>query len=133
MIKWQELYSTGLPEIDSQHKTLFVFVNDFEESINESRGKEYIFSYFHILEAYVQAHFQFEEDCMEKYHCPAAEENKIAHTKFVECVINFKSQLQNKKINEEQAIQLHNFLEKWITNHIIKTDAQLKPCVHRKI
>lgn len=131
MIKWQEKYTTGLKEVDDQHKILFVFFNDFEESIKESRGMAYIFSYFSVLEAYAVAHFQYEEECMEKYRCPAAEVNKIAHQKFIENVVSVRAQLESKQFTDEQAAQLHQFLEQWITGHIIGTDAQLRPCVHR--
>ena len=56
MIKWQDTYATGSEPIDKQHRLLFDIFNDFEDHINDGRGKEYMEKCFPLLDAYAKAH-----------------------------------------------------------------------------
>ena len=131
MIKWEDRFTTGVAAIDRQHKFLFEMFNDFEMSIEEGRGSLYLKSSFPLLESYAQAHFNFEEDCMNQHVCPFAEDNKKAHHHFIAKVEEFKRQLQSGPTNELCA-QVHAFIEKWIVSHIIGIDSHLKSCVINK-
>lgn len=129
MIKWQERFSTGLESIDRQHQLLFGFFNDFEENINEGRGKIYLEKSFSFLEAYAKAHFKFEENCMDQHQCPCALQNKEAHAQFMNKIIEFKTKFASGQCKEGFYVEIHQFLEQWITNHIINIDGQLKNCI----
>jgi hemerythrin len=131
MITWEEKYSTGVAELDKQHKNLFQYTNDLGEYVKNNFGsKETTASMMRFLDQYIKVHFNHEETCMHKHLCPAATKNKDAHQKFI---LQFKA--TEKKINDENTgdkalKELHYFLEKWLVDHICKIDTQLKTCVH---
>ena len=135
MIKWQESYSTGVAKLDEQHKSLFKYSNELEESLNsQGVSKETLQRSLHFLERYVKGHFGQEESCMHQFACPAANINKLAHQKFIEAYITFSDRISKDADNDVDSDaplkELHHFLENWLTEHICKIDTQLKPCVH---
>ncbi|MBF0489563.1 MAG: hemerythrin family protein [Candidatus Omnitrophica bacterium] len=132
MIEWdQERYSSGVDSIDKQHRMLFEFFNDFEECIKNGKGMSYLEVSFPLLEAYAKAHFKFEEDCMNQHQCPFAKENKDAHQAFIVKVEEVKKTFASGQCGDELLMQVHDFIEKWITNHIIGVDIHLKGCVKK--
>jgi len=130
MIKWEEKFATGVEAIDRQHKFLFEMFNDFEDAIHEGRGESYLKHSFPLLEAYAQAHFHFEEGCMHQHKCPISQDNKNAHETFVVKLTAFKKQHESGP-TEELCVQMHDFIEKWIVNHIIGMDTHLKSCIDK--
>jgi len=132
MIKWEERFATGDDGVDRQHKLLFDMFNDFEASIHEGRGESYLKSSFPLLEAYAQAHFKFEEDCMERHHCPVSQDNKDSHQTFIVKVQDFKKKFQSGLHEDDLYIQVHAFIERWITSHVIGIDTHLKACIKSK-
>jgi len=126
MIKWEERYSTGDESVDRQHRFLFEMFNDFEATILEGRGRSYLETSFPLLEAYAQAHFKFEEDCMDRHQSSVARENKEQHRVFVAQVEKFKKELHSVQFDDGLIIKVHHFLEKWIIEHIIGVDTRLK-------
>lgn len=131
MIIWDEKYTTGDEDIDRQHMTLFKFCNDFEESLQQGNGMSFMMGGLQFIEDYAQAHFHFEEDCMTKRQCPFAQKNKVAHDKFLEYFMDFKNRLQSTGYSEELVVELHQTMERWLTNHIIGIDTHLKDCIKK--
>ena len=131
MIKWQESYSTGVDKLDEQHKSLFQYSNDLEDGLNcGGVSKETLQRALNFLERYVKGHFGQEEACMFKCVCPIADKNKAAHQKFIEAFRAFQKKISEDGDGEKALRELHQFLETWLTDHIIKIDTQLKPYVH---
>lgn len=132
MIKWEDRYITGDESVDRQHKVLFEMLNDFEASIKEGRGKNYLENSFILLEAYAVAHFGFEEFSMEKNKCMATVENKGHHQSFIKKVKDFKMQYQSGIEQDELVVRIHRFIEEWITSHILDVDIHLRTCIQKK-
>jgi len=131
MITWQEKYSTGVEELDKQHKNLFQYSNDLEECVkNRTFSKVTTDRMLRFLDQYIKVHFNHEETCMFKYSCPIASKNKNAHQEFI---LKFKAteeKVKDDKNYEKALKELHHYLESWLEEHICKIDTQLKPCVH---
>ena len=131
MITWEERYSTGVEELDKQHKNLFKYTNDLEEFINDNAlSKETIDRMLHFMDQYIKVHFNHEETCMHKLHCPIASKNQDAHQKFIQKFRATEGKIRNENASNETLRELHHFLETWLVEHICKIDTQLKPCVH---
>lgn len=131
MIIWEEKYSTGVAELDKQHKNLFQYTNDLGEYANNNFGsKETTDRMMRFLDQYIKVHFNHEENCMYKYLCPVASKNKEAHQKFIEKFKVTESKIRDEKGGDKALKELHHFLEAWLVEHICKIDTQLKPCVH---
>ncbi len=81
-MKWTEAYRTGFPALDEQHKMLFQMSEDFQAVIAEGVGERSYGEFLHSLRLFVRAHLGAEESCMLRFHCPAFDVNKRAHTWF---------------------------------------------------
>ena len=96
MIFWEKEYSTGIKEIDIQHMWLFDFTNTLAKNLNKKDKQADIGQILELLGDYCERHFHFEEDCMHKWKCPMASENKCAHDQFLITYKNFM-----EKYNQE--------------------------------
>jgi hemerythrin len=127
MLNWHEGLSTGVPDLDNHHKEIFQKFNEFYAVMargaaarEEEAGK--VLDY---LQFYAQLHFQREEELMDKYHCPAAEENKREHTIFLKDCGNFYTQWQTGGMSLALANDTFVKFMDWLVNHIQGVDTQL--------
>ncbi len=128
-MKWTEEFSTGDPEIDRQHQTLFAYVDDFREVLEKGCTSETYRGALDFLELYFATHFGFEENCMYAHKCPAADRNKDEHSVFLKVVKDASEDLDAHGFSVENAMDLMNVLENWLANHIRRVDVQLRDYV----
>jgi hemerythrin len=130
---WDESMSTGISRLDAQHRTLIEKFNEFTNII-DSHGdiREAAEEALDFLQFYAAWHFRHEEECMEKYDCPVAANNKKAHKEFLAQFGELYQRWQNGTMSQESAKETHARLAAWIMNHIVQIDTRLKPCVPKK-
>ena len=128
-MKWSDRYATGVKALDEQHKMLFQMSEDFRATLNEGRGERGYGLLLESLDEYARAHFMLEEQCMHRYRCPAAQMNREAHATFVEAMSGFRKRYAVNGFNPADALQLVQYVDDWLANHIGRIDVQLKPCV----
>ncbi len=121
--------STGLLQLDIQHRELIRQLSELTEAMSEQRGRAQIEKIVNFLAYYVKDHFRDEEQAMEKHHCPAAVANKRAHMHFVETFTALQKRFQNEGPSSALAIAIQRDLLDWLVNHIRQVDANLHPCV----
>lgn len=132
-VVWSEEYSTGVREIDNQHKDLFDFINKLDECLeNEIHYGPQIQGLIGFLTAYTKSHFIYEEMCMRTRLCPAKEKNEKAHQNFIEYYTNFINEYPFADDQGKLLLDLSVFLKKWMIDHICKIDVHLKNCVYKK-
>jgi hemerythrin len=133
MLQWTEKFETGDSVIDSQHKTLISYINRLEgvsRTTNLDRQEaEFLLNLVDFVELYTAAHFQHEEGCMLRHRCPVYDENKNAHTLFLEFFRNFKRRFETEGCRPEVLRELHDKCSDWIQKHILHIDLQLRPCL----
>jgi hemerythrin len=129
MIMWNESMTTGVSEIDVQHKELLGKFNELYEALTAGKGREETGKMLDFLQFYAQWHFEREERCMDHYQCPVAMANKEAHRNFLKRFGELYERYQESDI--DPAVVLNTFVElqDWIINHIMRIDTQLNPCV----
>ena len=125
MLTWDDKYSSGIVEVDEQHKILFSYINTLDEDIRGDRIDEALENTLVLLEVYTKKHFNYEEDCMDKYKCSAAQKNKDEHDKFLEVLESFKSRIKNGEDKREVLQELYKLVYDWITRHICQVDIHL--------
>jgi hemerythrin-like metal-binding protein len=128
-LKWSIKYATGVERIDTQHKRLFQMSEDFRAALDEGRAARVYRMLLDSLTGYARAHFGIEEECMEQCRCPAAEENTLAHVKFVEVLGGFHKRNAERGFDQAEAQRLVDFVDQWLADHIGRIDVRLKPCV----
>lgn len=133
MIEWTEEFGTGSDAIDQQHLTLIDAINHLEWFLAETNPTRETFDFMSqlvgYLESYAETHFRFEEGCMERYRCPVHAANKEAHKVFSRFIQQFKENIRHKGIRPDALRSLHQTMSRWIQEHILRVDTQLKPCL----
>ena len=129
MIIWDESMSTGVPQIDIQHKMLFRKFNEFSEAISGTTSIEATVEILDFLQFYATWHFGQEENCMNAYKCPIAAKNKQAHAKFIKTFGQFNAQWRTGTMTSELVRKTYVELEKWLLHHVARVDTQLRTCV----
>ncbi len=130
-MKWSDDYATGVPRIDEDHQMIFKMAEDFRAALDVGRGDVVYSVLLESLSVYCRSHFAFEERCMEEFRCPAAEENKEAHGRFVEKLSEFQERYATSGYDHTDARRLVDTVDQWLDNHICRIDVHLKRCVNK--
>ena len=130
-IEWSDELGCGVAKIDEQHQQLIGLLNTLEQMIDDGieSGPE-VDTLLGALASDTVTHFSFEEDCMMRYHCPAAQENKEAHAQFLEIFGGFQREIEETGSSAALLKRLHETAEGWVVAHILHVDVQLRSCVH---
>jgi hemerythrin len=126
---WDDSLETGVAEIDDAHKTLFLWVNKLSDAMSAGKANAEVLSVLNFLGIYAQRHFAHEENCMNRYKCPAAEVNKKAHAEFLVYFTKMKQEAETNGVTTKTVLELQLALGNWLRNHIKKVDVSLRPCV----
>lgn len=123
-IDWNpKTMATGMSVVDAQHQEWLRRYNNFDEAISQGRGLEAIKSTLDFFIAYTDIHFKFEEELMEKRHCPAASANHADHEQMRQMLNGF-SKNQAYSVNEIIGLKLR--MKEWLLKHILTIDIQLR-------
>jgi hemerythrin len=127
MIEWSSQFETGVPLVDTQHKVLIDHINKLETYMHaEQLHAGDIDRLLGFLENYVTTHFKFEEQCMDRYRCPAHEDNKRAHAQFLDAFGKLKAEFKSQGASKAFITKLHGTASSWIQQHIMRVDVKLK-------
>ena len=122
-ITWDKMLSVAVEEIDDDHRRLVELFNILNHSVAEGDAPNYIEAVLEELISCTVWHFRHEERLMLKYGYDGFLEHKTEHQELIDSV----KVLQQKFLKE--AKQLSNedieYLETWLTEHILVADMQL--------
>jgi len=124
---WRDEMTTGVVELDAQHKYLIDTFNDLGHSIGRGYDPQDINKVLKMMKFYVEWHFGKEEECMARYHCPVAKKNSKAHAVFTQKLRTYQKEFEQSGGSPELAVKIHQELADWIFNHILVVDTQLYP------
>ncbi len=130
ILEWDDSLSTGDNTTDEQHKYLIETLNSLGTAILEGNGPEITTRIIGRLRFYAGWHFEREEECFEKYKCPAASMNKNAHAVFIEKFDRYNDKFRETGRSMELALSLHKEISDWVVNHIMRVDGELYSCIH---
>ncbi len=130
-ISWNETMATGANQIDDQHKELIKQLDLLTEAMMMGKGRGEIENILSFLGTYVVMHFMTEEELMQRYQCPVAEQNKLAHAQFIETFGQLQERFKTEGATSALVIDVKRKLNEWLTNHIVQIDTQLSACVKR--
>ncbi len=129
-IVFDDSLKTGVRAVDVQHKFLIDIINDLADAITEGHAAMSVKKILNLLKYYAEWHFGREEDCMQRFECPAYEGNKKAHGWFLETFENFQQEYRDTGGSDDIARRMYKELTEWLVRHIKKIDSQLEPCIH---
>lgn len=122
-LTWDNSLSVQIAEIDEDHRKLLELFNILNQSVEQGDTTEYIDAVLDELICLTIWHFRHEERLMIKYAYNATAEHKKEHAELVDSAIELQQQLkqQGKTISAPDI----EFLEHWLTGHILGTDMEL--------
>lgn len=123
IISWNDMFSTGIPEIDDQHGVLVGLINRLHDAMTAGRDVEVLGDVLSDLVSYTVWHFSFEEQKMAAADYPETAAHKREHVKLTDQVMDLQREFQagRQAIN----IDVMRFLKDWLMNHIIDVDKKL--------
>ncbi len=125
-IEWSEKLKIGIKEIDEQHQMLFKIANTVFDMIGQNPTKDQLAEVIGQLLDYTVYHFSTEEKYFGEFKYDKSEEHTAYHNSFETKVL----ELQNKypDNNLELAIEIADFLENWLVEHIMHSDKEYVEC-----
>ncbi len=120
LIQWDDTLSVNVEELNEQHRKLIEILNLLYTSTHENKSKEVLTGILNSLIQYTVVHFETEEKLMAKTKYPGMEEHIKEHELLKQQVLSYNSQYQSE--SETVSFELLNFLRKWLTNHILRSD-----------
>ena len=126
-ITWNpQTMATGVPEVDAQHQEWIRRYNQFDDAINQGKGIEVVQSTLDFFIGYADVHFKSEESVMDEHHCSAAKDNHAAHEHMRNILRGYKAYVNKHGISISEVIGLKHQMEKWLIDHILTIDIQLR-------
>jgi hemerythrin-like metal-binding protein len=122
-IVWSKILGVGVEEIDEDHRKLIGIFNILNRSVREGDSPDYVAATLEELINCTVWHFSHEERLMLKYRYDEAEEHKAAHRDLVANARELQQEIlrADKRVADEQI----EFLERWLTEHILTADLRL--------
>jgi len=121
---WDKSLSVEVDEIDEDHQKLIKLFNLINYALVEGDSPEYIEALLDELISCTAWHFKHEERLMLKYAYAGLEEHRKEHNDLIQSAIELKNTL-----SQEETFTLTNenidFLERWLTGHILGADMEL--------
>jgi hemerythrin len=124
MMVWSDKFSVGVKRLDYQHQQLFKIVNDLLMHQEASPASEPIADILERMTQYADYHFKTEERIMKEYGFPDYESQVREHTEFKAKTAAFCMEAIAGKAG--LSIEMLDYLENWLTNHILESDVKLK-------
>jgi hemerythrin len=122
---WTTALSVGVKQIDEQHKTLFEKAEKLFEAGKNNQAKEYIGELLAFLEDYTKKHFADEEKYMISIRYPGYNEQKMAHTGFIQQLAKIRSNYMASGGNLMVITSANQLMLKWLTRHISDMDKKI--------
>jgi len=122
-IDWGDVLSVSVDEIDEDHRKLLGIFNILNHSVAEGESPDYLAAVLEELINCTVWHFSHEERLMLKYGYEGIEEHRAEHRE----LINSARKLQQEILQRGKPVSDENieFLEKWLTEHILTADMRL--------
>lgn len=117
---WNDRYSVGVTELDSQHKQLIKILNELFEAMTSGKTKEVLGKVLNELITYTKTHFSSEERYLQSYGYPSLTEHKKEHEAFVAKVSAFQKDFSAGKLS--LSVEMSSFLKNWLVQHISGVD-----------
>jgi hemerythrin len=127
-IEWSEKMTTGLPEVDSQHRFLVDTLREANRRLLNEHESALLGEIARDLLTYAIMHFQTEEDLMRRYgYADAFPElaniHVAQHRDFSRQVVAVCDNLREGR--QVSRIEVLKYLNEWLRNHVLGIDQKL--------
>ena len=130
MFEWKNEYAVNIGSIDAQHQMLFAIGRELHQAMSAGKGRGVLSSILDRLVQYTMQHFTHEESLMRLHQYPNFASHKAQHDALARQVVEFQAEFNAGKI--AMALQVLNFLQDWLQNHIKGSDFAYAACLKGK-
>lgn len=123
--QWTEDLSTGIDDIDIQHKELISQVNTLLAACNDRKGKEEIGKFLAYLGEYVAFHFAAEEREMTGSRYPGLAQHEQEHEAFKKRIAELNRSFLEQGANIPVVLMTVRSAGEWLVGHIMKADMEM--------
>lgn len=123
-LQWSEKLTTGVAEIDEQHRSLFDWFAQLEEAAADRRMMTAAYALTR-LKQYTRTHFTAEEKLMAENAYPRLDAHRAEHESFRKRLGDVQMLALTKDIGEEAVALLRD----WLVKHIMVSDMDYVPYV----
>jgi len=123
-LEWQESWSVGNDGLDNDHKRLIQII----QNVGEYRTRAFdLGQLVYELEDYTKYHFAREEKMMEAANIQGLDAHKEKHRAFIEWLTSVRHAFTLSHESRDLMLDsVEEYLQEWLTNHILKTDMSYK-------
>lgn len=122
-IVWGRVLSVGVDEIDEDHRKLVSIFNILNHAVMDGESPDYLAAVLEELINCTVWHFSHEERLMLKHRYDGMAEHKVEHRELIDSAKALQQRiLQADKSVADEDIE---FLERWLTVHILTADMRL--------
>ena len=129
-VQWSDTYKIGHQTVDDQHKKLVGMIGRLQRSIDENLDSPKVADILKELVEYTQYHFRDEETLMAAINYPYADQHHNLHKKLLSQIVQILTDLKAGK--DLTALDLIEFLQKWLVEHIIAHDSKIGEALRAK-
>lgn len=122
-IVWDEKLSVEVDEIDEDHRRLIDLFNLLSKAVAKGDGADYIDALLEELISCTIWHFRHEERLMIRYKFDGFESHKTEHQELIDSVRELQAKFHNA--NKQLTTENIEYLEDWLTGHIMGQDMRL--------
>jgi hemerythrin len=119
---WLPGFELGITEFDEHHKHLVYLLNMTYDGVTGGADDEELGAVLDELIDYATYHFAAEEHWMTVHNYPHLPEHSEEHERFCKRVVEVQKDFHNGKSN--LGIEVMQFLNTWLTDHILITDRE---------
>lgn len=118
-LDWSDALSTGITEVDEDHRHLLALYDRFSRAVGEGAGIAQMEQTLRDLIRYTETHFLREEAAMAEASYPDLDAHRRAHDTIIQQIQDVQNEATSP---EDQATRLLAFLGRWLLGHILIVD-----------
>ena len=123
LMRWLDLYATGIEKIDRQHETLTDLLNALNEAFRGGRPNEVLLFRLDQLIESTHEHFTDEEALMRRKEYPDFDLHKAEHDFLLAQVVHFREEFAASKAELSESMM--DYLRDWLRDHILISDRRM--------
>ncbi|HRD87338.1 MAG TPA: bacteriohemerythrin [Accumulibacter sp.] len=120
---WDEILSVGVDEIDEDHRKLVNLFNILNHAVVDEESPDYLAAILAELINCTAWHFSHEERLMLKHRYQGFEEHRAEHEELIQSARALQQGIL--RANQPMVDEHIEFLERWLTEHILTADLRL--------
>jgi hemerythrin len=130
-LAWDKVFRHEVEEIDEGHRKLLNIFNILNDSLSEGAPPDYLAAVLKELINCTAWHFSHEERLMLKYGYEEIEEHTEAHRKLMNSVEKLQQEIT--QADKPVSYEVIEFLEDWLTEHILTDDMRMDTYLSQKM